>query len=181
MTAELFEHIDHSLGQLGKIVTPDWWPEFRDAEANKYKPGKRSWEQRQVDADCLLAEIMMQRNHYVDMPTHKGHDYILKNKKIDNKLFRKWFNVSEDKRKWYIKCIMEGHLEYFAFIKYVKEYYVPLNAGDIVEVELYDVVPAREVINNLNRSKSDKTGWYYCVHDNRSVVDCIKLQGENNV
>lgn len=181
MITELFEHIDHSLSQLGKIVTPDWWPEFRDVEARKYKPGKRTWEQRQVDADCLLAEIMMQRNHYVDMPAHKGHDYILKNKKIDNKLFRKWFNVPEAKRQWYIKCIMEGQLDYFAFIKYVKDYYMPLKPGDIVEVELYDVVPAREVIKNLNRSKRDEDGWYYCVHDNRTVVNYSQSQGGINV
>jgi hypothetical protein len=170
MISELFEHLDYAQRQMGKLEVPDWWPEFRDDEAKKYKPGDRSWEQRQVDADCLLPEIMLQRNNWVDLPTHKGHDYILKRKKIDNKLFREWFNVTESKKNWYMKCILEGELDYFAFYKYVHDYWKPLEPRQIVEYELYDVVSAREVIKNLNPSKKYPGDWYYCVHDNRSVL-----------
>ena len=169
---EIFDYLDHTQRTIGKITVPDWWPEFRDAEANKYNGGNRTWEQRQVDADCLLPEILLQRGGYVDLPISKKHDIIYKGAKIDFKLIRDWFNVSTQKKKsWYVNNIQDSELDFFAFYKYVVNYWEPLVPGDIVQYELWDVVPAREVVKNLLTSKRKSGGWFYSVQDFRFVVE----------
>lgn len=167
----IFDYLDLTQRKIGPLEVPDWWSAFRDVEAGKYNGGRRTWEERQVDADCLLPEIMLQRNGYVDLPTCWRHDAIYKGAKIDFKLIRKWFNVSEKSRNQYMESILLNELDYFAFYKYKVDYYTPLVTGNIVDYDLWDIVPAREVIKNLEVSKRPSGGWFYCVQDLRNVVE----------
>lgn len=168
---EIFDYLDLTQRKTGQIEVPDWWPKFRDIEATKYGAAGRGWEERQRDADCLLPEIMLQRAGYVDLPTCWRHDIIYNGIKIDVKIIRNWFNVPEHKKCQYMESILFDELHYFAFYKYKVNYYKPLVPSDIVDYEIWDVVPAREVIKNLEISKNPSGGWFYSVHDLRFVVE----------
>lgn len=147
-------------------VTQDFI-DHRDEMVSKFDGGSRSDYQRTRDADCLIIEHALIKKGYVDSP-FKGdirHDFVCKGYQVDVKLIYDWFNVSEKKRAWMMKCINAAALDVFAFYRYVTPPEGVLKVGDIVKVKLVEVETAKNVIRQLRASKRSYGGYYYAAKE----------------
>lgn len=171
---ELFHYLNREHQKLGAIRVPRPWREYADRMASKFNPENRSWEQRRIDADALLIEVMHWKHGISKQPIHKSHDEITLGAKLDNKLIENYFNIKTvSKIKWYELGITMRQLDYFAFYRYVDglKFDRPLQYGDVVEYNLINIVPAIEVLNNVRPSQYENCECYYNVQKHKGMVE----------
>lgn len=155
-------HLDSlTFNHLQNVVITEDFIRYRNDLVKKFPAYGRSPDERLVSGDALVIEYILPKvDKEVQEATHMGHDIILQGKKIDIKIIRgNWFTVSNGKDQWYNKCIHGGDLEYFAFFSYTKAHSKPFVAGDRTSLRFIKLVPARNVMYNLRRSRYN--GYYY--------------------
>ena len=146
---------------LGPITVDQAFIDYRNQMVWKFKAGGRDETTRLMHADCLIVEYSLVQGAMVSAAGCKEHDFIVSdfNAKVDAKIYDKWFNIPTDKTTWYLKNINEKELTHFAFYQWVNKPIKPLVVGDVVQVKLVEVSPAKDVMSNLNISQYD--GYYY--------------------
>ena len=173
---ELFYYLNKEQQNLGPIRVPAPWREYADRMALKFDAAGRDWEQRQIDADALLIEVMHWKHGISKKPIHKSHDEITLGAKLDNKLIENYFNIKTiSKINWYKLGVATSQLDYFAFYRYVDGLKVkrPLQYGDVVEYNLINIVPAMTVLNNLRSSQYPDCECYYNVQKYKNMVELV--------
>lgn len=146
---------------LGAITIDQAFIDYRNQMKWKFKANGRDDNTRLMHADCLIIEYSMIQGGMASNPGGKEADISLDNfnAKVDIKIYDKWFNIPSDKVEWYMMNIKKGLLTHFAFYRWVNKPLKPLEVGDVVQTSFTSVVPAEEVLRNVNISQYD--GYYY--------------------
>ncbi|NBP03589.1 MAG: hypothetical protein EBU90_26540 [Proteobacteria bacterium] len=161
----LINYLIECNNKIGKIKVSQDFINYRDNLKDVFRPNSRSETQRTMNADCVLFEYQLLLNKFVHKPTHKGHDFIWNDQKVDLKLIAsKYFNIPDDKVMWYMNNIHNKEVTSFVFYKYENPPERPLVVGDTVSFRIVEAVSAKEVMDNI-RISNKTNGYYYIVND----------------
>jgi hypothetical protein len=154
-------HLSNCAFILGRVRVGNDFIKYRDRMKDNFESYEayRTNYMKNLAADALLFEYLLLKNKVVDKPKSLAHDFILYDKKIDVKVVTKWLNISESKKDWLTLNVNNKLLDYCALIKVLGKPDRPFEEGDIVQFEVSELTPAKEIIDNLK--KSNYNGYYY--------------------
>lgn len=154
---------------IGPITITEQFIEYRELQKAKFRNNGRNDYDKTMHADCLLLEYTLLTNGLANKNDNlKEYDFSLdadfKNL-IDAKcIASKYFNIKPEGwpggLDWFNQNFHKKLLTHFAFFKFIT-HDKPFVIGDIVSIQILDVVNAFNVLSEVRPSR--KSGYYYII------------------
>lgn len=117
---------------------------------------KLNW--KGTNSDALLFEWYLIESGFAQKPLNWRHDFIYDGMKIDVKEIQsQYFSIQVGKKAQYKESIIMGELTHFLFYTTDRDWDIPLQENDIVEVKPISICDARDIIKAAFRSNFRNT------------------------
>jgi hypothetical protein len=152
----IYHSLKRMIENIGEVTVDEDFIKYRDQEVLKYNDNGRDIITKTIHCDCLLLEYTQLKLGLVNPTKEKSSDYEFMNSLIDNKLISgPYWNIKQSKYDWHKKCIENGELDYFAFIRYNQQVDSPLVVGSKVSFKLVEFLGSREALRMTSKSSGD--------------------------
>lgn len=166
-------YLNTVLDNLGSITIDQEFIDYRNTHVDKFNDYGRTQDEKVRNSDGLLFEYLLLKNRLVEKPKNIKHDFIISEKKIDNKMINEDANtvtIPNRKEEWMKNAVMDKELTHFSITQWTSrpeeckgDKGRALTVGDVVKFKVLAIIPARQALKDLRSSKYYVDSKYFWV------------------